>query len=90
MVKENPSADFITDSVEKRIRCGFELMNSANVRGKFETGTLTDRDISGLSPFKNKMYIIKLTEPEIVNAIKVGAKSLTASESLPVFCRFQG
>ena len=90
LVKENPSSDFILDAMRSELGTDLALQNSANIRSKFEVGTLTDRDLSALSPFHNKMYIVKLTEPEVVNAVKVGAKSLTASENLPGLLQVSG
>lgn len=90
LIKENPNADFITDAITKELNVDITIMNSGNIRGTLEKGALTDRDLAGLTPFKNKMYIVRLTEPEVVNAIKVGAKSLTDSEQMPGLLQVSG
>lgn len=90
LVKENPSADFICDIERKELGSDIAIMNSANMRASFEVGPLSTRDISGLAPFKNKMCIIKLTEKELVDAIKAGAKSLTSDENMPGILQVSG
>lgn len=87
---ENPSADFICDAIRNELNVDVAIMNSGNMRSGFETGNLTDRDIGGLTPFKNKMCIVSLTEQEIINAVKTGAKSLTAFDNKPGLLQVSG
>lgn len=77
LIKENPSADFVNDAMREELQVDCVIMNSGNMRANLEQGPITDRDIEGLTPFKNKMCIVKVTEKELVDAIKFGAKSLT-------------
>lgn len=90
LVKENPTANLINDAVKSELNVDIVMMNSANLRSNFEAGTLTDRDLVSITPFKNKMCIVKLTEKELVDAIKNGAKSLADVDSMPGLAQFSG
>ena len=68
--QENPHCDFICDALRHELNADIGLMNSANIRGQFEKGAIDTRDLSIISPFANKIVLIKATEAEIVNAIK--------------------
>lgn len=83
LVEENPGANFIADTVRETLPVDIAIINPGNIRGKFEAGSITDRDISEMTPFKNEMCILPLSEKEIVDAIKVGGKSLTNKASMP-------
>ena len=76
LTTENPSADFVLDAERSELGVDMVLINSGNFRSSLEPGTLTDRDLKILTPFDNKVWIVKLTEKEIVDALKVGATSL--------------
>jgi len=89
-IKENPSADFICDIERKELGTDITLMNAGNIRANFEVGPLSTRDISGTTPFKNKMCIIALTEKEVVDAIRTGAKSFTDKENMPGILQVSG
>lgn len=67
---ENPHCDFITDCLRKELNTDIAVLNSANLRGRFYAGPIDTRDLHLISPFGNKMVIIKATEAEIVNSIK--------------------
>lgn len=90
LVDENPSADFVNDAVRNELGVDVAITNSANMRASFEPGPITTRDISGLTPFKNKMCIFKLNEKELVDAIKVGAKSLANADNMPGIIQVSG
>lgn len=90
LVEENPSAGFVEDAIKNELGVDVAIMNSANMRENFKKGPITDRDISELTPFKNKMGIVKLSEKELVDAIKVGAKSLTDKDTMPGLLQVSG
>lgn len=90
MTKENPHANFINDAVKSELGVDVVIMNTENMRSKFETGTITDRDLSGMTPFKNGMCILPLTEKEIVDALKVGAKSAVNPDNRPGILQVSG
>lgn len=67
---ENPHCDFIVDAMRSELDTDIAVMNSANIRGKFEPGTIDTRDLAIISPFANKVCVVNATEEEIVKAIK--------------------
>lgn len=90
LISENPSADLITDAMRIEMKADIALLNSANMRGNFEQGDITTRDISTASPFKNKMFLCKVTEKELVDAIKTAARSLTHPDNMPGILQVSG
>lgn len=90
LIEENANLNFIGDAINAELGTDIALMNSANIRGNIDTGTVTTRDVEGLIPFKDKMCIIKLNEKELVDAIKVGAKSLNNESGQPGILQFSG
>lgn len=87
---ENPSADFVLDAERSELGVDLVLINSGNFRSSFEPGELTDRDLKTLTPFDNKVWVVKLTEKEIVDALKIGAKSLTEEDNMPGIVQCSG
>lgn len=85
LINENPYAEFIADAIRSELNVDISLINSGNLRGSLKTGDVTDRDISSITPFKNRMTRAYLTEKELVDAIKFGAKSLVSHDSKPGF-----
>jgi len=79
--RENPHCDFIMDAMRNELNTDLAVMNSANIRGQFETGKVDTRDLAIISPFANKVVVIEATEEEIVNAIKNRAKASMGSNS---------
>jgi len=90
LITENPTADFINDAVRKELNVDISIINSGNMREKFEQGKLTDRDIKAMTPFKNEMGIVSLNEKEIVDALKVGAKSIADTDGMPGLLQVSG
>lgn len=90
LTSENPSANFINDVLKSELDVDMSLINAANMRSRFEKGAITDRELSGMVPFKNDMCIVKLTEKEVVGALKAGAKSLVHPESMPGLIQASG
>lgn len=66
---ENPHCDFILDCMREEYDTDIAIMNSANIRGRFHKGAVNTRDLAQISPFGNKITIIRLTEEELVDAI---------------------
>jgi len=90
LITENPSADFVLDAERNELGVDMVLINSGNFRSSLESGSLTDRDLKILTPFDNKVWIIKLTEKEIVDSLKIGAKSLTDTDNSPGIMQCSG
>ncbi len=78
---ENPHCDFIVDAMRNELNVDIAFMNSANIRGKFESGTIDTRDLAIISPFANKVVVAKATEEEIVKAIKSRVKASMQTKS---------
>lgn len=90
LINENPNANFINDAVRSELSVDISMINAANMRANFEVGNLTDRDLFNMAPFKNNMCIFQLTEKELVDAIKNGAKSLQREDNMPGIAQFSG
>ena len=75
LIDPNPNAFFIMDAVKKEFDTDLALINVGNIRGFFEVGPLDSRQVFEVVPLKNNMVKMKLTEKEVVDALKNGAKS---------------
>jgi len=78
---ENPNCSFITDALRSELNTDIAVMNSANIRGKFEPGTVDTRDLLLLSPFANHIAVVETTEDKIVNAVRSRIQASMASNS---------
>lgn len=83
LIDPNPNAYFIMDAVRKEFDTDLALINVGNVRGFFEAGPVDSRQVFEVVPLKNNMVKLKLTEKEIVDALKNGAKSFTNPGNKP-------
>lgn len=75
LIDPNPNAFFIMDAVRQEFDTDLALINVGNIRGFFEVGPLDSRQVFEVVPLKNNMVKMKLTEKEVVDALKNGAKS---------------
>ena len=89
-VEENPYIDVFMDMVREETGAEIVLVNSANFRGGLEKGNVTERDISGIFPFKNKMCIVEISEKNIIDALNFGGKSLLAPDLKPSLIQTSG
>ena len=83
MIEENPCADFVADALKKNLDADIVLINSANFRGSIDDGKITERDITSIFPFSNKLFKVKINEKDLVSAIDFCGKSLIARNSKP-------
>ena len=83
LIENNPHGNFMVDAMRKELGTDIALLNSANIRGYFEKGNIDSRKVSEITPFKNKMIIAKVSEKDIVDAIKLGGKSFNAPGKKP-------
>lgn len=90
LITENPSANFVLDAERSELGVDLVLINSGNFRSSFEAGELTDRDLKTLTPFDNKVWVVKLSEKEIVEGLKIGAKSLVDEDTMPGIVQCSG
>lgn len=88
--EENPHASFIADIMRNELKSDIAMINAANLRGCFEAGKITDRDVSSTTPFKNKMLVINLTEKEIVDTLKYASSSMTKNDGKPGLMQVSG
>ena len=89
-IEPNPHGNFLCDCMREELGTDIALFGSATLRGYFEAGKLDTRWLEDISPFKNKMVIANYTEKEIVDALKVSAKSLTNTNNKPGIVHVSG
>lgn len=90
LTSENPSAEFILDAMRAQTGTDIAIFNSGCMRNKFKEGPVTDKEIRDLSPFANQLCIVTISEKELVDAIKVGTKSLSDSNNRPGLMQVSG
>lgn len=90
LIEENPYASFVADAVRKEMDVDLVLVNSANFRGCISPGILTERDISSIFPFKNKLCKVELTEKELIDALNHGGTSLKTPDNKPNILQVSG
>jgi 2',3'-cyclic-nucleotide 2'-phosphodiesterase (5'-nucleotidase family) len=90
LIVENPNASLLTDAMRSELNTDIAFLNAANLRDEFEVGKLTARDVKNITPFNNKMYTMTVSEKEIVDALKVGAKSMTNHSDRPGLIQVSG
>ena len=83
LIENNPHGNLIADAMKNELGTDIAILNAGNIRGNFSEGTVDSRLISDITPFEDKMWIIGLSEKQIVDAINVGLKSLTKSSNKP-------
>ena len=60
----------VADSMRSELGVQIALINAANIRKVPQAGILTERDISESAPMKNKLLKTKITQKQLVAAIK--------------------
>ena len=88
--EENPWADFVADACRKTLDADIVLINSANFRGSVGCGEVTERDISSIFPFCNKLFKVRINEEDLVDAIKMCAKTLVNKNGKPGIMQVSG
>lgn len=91
LIEENAWADFVADAIKTRLDADVVLINSGNFRGSVDKGTVTERDISSIFPFNNKLYKVKISEKDIVDCLQTCAKkTMTSKNSKPGLMQVSG
>lgn len=90
LITENPGVNFLADAEKSELDVDLVFVNAGNIRASLEEGPLTDRDLQTITPFDNKIWILKITEKELVDALKVSAKSLTSVDNTPGILQISG
>lgn len=75
LLDPNPNAFLIMDAVRNEYGTDLAIINAGNIRGFFEAGPLDSQQVFEVVPLKNNMVKLKLTEKELVDALKTCAKS---------------
>lgn len=75
LIANNPHGNIIVDAMKRELNTDIAILNAGNLRGYFAAGEVDSRRINDVTPFEDKMMICELSEKQIVDAIKVGAKS---------------
>lgn len=90
LITENPSVNFLADAEKSELDVDMVVINAGNIRANIEQGPITNRDLQIITPFDNKVWILKLTEKELVDALKAGAKSMKSVDETPGLLQFSG
>lgn len=73
LIEDNPHGNLIADAMRTELDADIAILNTANIRGSFTSGTEVDsRLLADISPFEDKMMLLNLSEKQIVDAIKFG------------------
>lgn len=83
-------ANFLCDCMREELGTDIALFGSATIRGYFESGNLDTRWLEDISPFKNKLVVANYNEKEIVDMLKVSAKSLISTNNKPGIVHVSG
>ena len=80
-MKPHAWANLIVDSMKEGLNADCAFLNAANIRKVPTTGKLTERDVTESVPMKNKLVKAKLTQKQIVEAIKQASKESLGKET---------
>ena len=76
--------NLVADSMKAHFKTDIAVINAANIRKVPQAGTLTERDIAESAPMKNDLLVTKITEKQLVDAIKMASKrTMTNAEGYP-------
>ncbi len=82
LIEDNPHGNLIADAMRNELDTDIAILNTGNIRGRFVSGAEVDsRLLADISPFEDKMMVLKLTEKQIVDAIKNGLELSFHSEN---------
>jgi 2',3'-cyclic-nucleotide 2'-phosphodiesterase (5'-nucleotidase family) len=73
-IKPHGWANLIVDSMRAEFDSDIALLNAANIRKVPTQGKVSERDISESAPMKNNLIRAKLTQKQLVDAIKQASK----------------
>jgi len=74
----------MADAMKEELNGDIAIINSANIRKVPQVGNITERDITESAPMKNNLIKTKLTQKQLVEAVKNAAKSsMQASDGYP-------
>lgn len=83
LIANNPHGNLIVDAMRNELNTDIAILNTGNIRGSFPEGVIDSRLISDITPFEDKMMVLNLSEKQIVDALKVGCKSIPKTSNKP-------
>lgn len=83
LIENNPDANIVVDAMRAELGTDIAVLNAGNIRGHFGVGNIDSRLVNDVTPFEDKILIGKLSEKELVDAIKVGGQSFTRTGHKP-------
>jgi 5'-nucleotidase / UDP-sugar diphosphatase len=89
-IAESPYADFFGDAMRSELDANIALINSASIRGKLREGKMTSLDVDNLLPFENKLVKIEISEKQLIETLKEGAKSVNDKMLKPGIMQVSG
>ena len=76
--------ELMADAMRSELDCDIAIINSANTRKVPKEGNLTERDVMESAPMKNNLLKVKITQKQLVEAVKNAAKNtMTAQDGYP-------
>ena len=81
--EENPHANFVSDAIRNELKVDIGIVNAGNIRNVFEPGTIDTSDTKSISPFGDGMAITTINEKDLVEGMKMGAKSVVDDNGKP-------
>ena len=90
LIEPSGHANFLTDCMRAELGTDIAMFGAATIRGYFEAGNIDTRSIEDLSPFKNKMVVVKYNQKDIVDALKLAAKSMVSINNKPGLIHVSG
>ena len=82
--------EVMADSMRKELDAEIALVNAANCRGSLAEGVVTNKDLSSVFPFPNKLFKVKLTEKNLVQALSQCAESVVKKNHKPGLMQVSG
>ena len=86
----NPDGNLIADAMRQELGTDIAILNAGNIRGHFDVGPIDSRLVNDITPFDDKMFICKLSEEDLVRAVKVGGASINTENHKPGFLLVSG
>jgi len=76
--------EVMADSIKEELGVDIAIINSANTRKVPSAGNLTQRDISESAPMKNNLLKVKITQKQLIDAVKNAAlNTMAATDGYP-------
>jgi len=90
-IEHCPWTSAMADSMRTELNSDIALINSANIRKVPQAGKLTENDISESAPMKNNLIKTKVSQKQLVEAIKNSSKrTMDDSEGVPGLLQVSG